>query len=294
MKRNILFFVAAAFTLLLAASCNRKVEYQFTPYATVYHSNYEVKENVGELRIPVLVNNATGAEVQVAVKVAEGKAKEGVDYEVVSPVNGILTFSGETDSLDVVINITSFEGEFTGPKDFSVSIESLTDGLPLGLFAKANVKIEDLDHPLVVAGLVGEWNGQVNYATNPPTPLTTTLKTSVDPEDDTYTKLIVEGWEAHPSYGGYALPVTAVYDFDKSCLYILNGQPGWYVNSAYHFLFLAFVASRETATPLELVYDQAAGTLTQMGYYGAYNTIGAPEDQGFYSLYVPGGVFTKK
>lgn len=120
MKRNIILFVAAAFALLSMASCNRKLDYQFETYATLYHSSFSVKENAGEFNIPVLVQNAKGADLQVAVKVTEGKAVEGVDYEIISPANGILSFSGETDSLSVVVKIfDTFVGEFTGAKDFT-------------------------------------------------------------------------------------------------------------------------------------------------------------------------------
>lgn len=287
MKRNIILFVAAAFALLLAASCNRKVEYQFGSYATLYHNNYSVAETIGELHIPVLVENTNGAEVQVSVKVDDGTAKDGIDYEVVSPVNGILSFAGDTDSLAVVIKITSFEGEFTGAKDFTVSIASATEGFTLGQLSKANVKIEDLDHPL--ARFVGDWAGDVMFATNPPTPLSTVLNIAIDANDDTYTKLIVTGWEAHPSYAGYALPVTAVYDSQKSTIYIPAGQAAWGVDG-YGFVFYGFDGTN--AVNLELAYDPNADTLTQMNYYGCYSTEG--DDQGWWSLYQPGAVFTKQ
>ena len=128
MKRNIILFVAAAFALFSMASCNRKVEYQFDTYATLYHSSFNVKEDAGEYSILVLLQNATGADVQVSVKIDEGKAVEGVDYEVISPANGILSFSGETDSLAVVVKIfDSFVGEFTGTKPSPLGAVPLGD-----------------------------------------------------------------------------------------------------------------------------------------------------------------------
>lgn len=287
MKRNIILFVAAAVTLLLAASCNRKVEYQYEKYATLYHSSFTVAENAGELRIPVLVNNTKGADVQVSVKIAEGSAVEGVDYEVVSPANGILSFSGDTDSLDVVINIIAFEGEFTGAKDFSVNITSVTDGLLVGTINSANVIIQDLDHPLSM--LAGQWEGTVLYATNPPTPLPAVLNIAIDEADETYSKVIIEGWEAHPSYGGYALPIVGVYDAERSTLLVPPGQAAWGVDG-YGFVFYGYDGSN--AVNLELVYDPKTETLTQANYYGCYSTAGS--DQGWWSLYQPGAVFTKK
>lgn len=287
MKRNIILFVAAAFTLLLAASCNRKYEYEFTRYATLYHTEYSVPETVGELRIPVLINNTDGSEVQVTVKVEDVTALADVDYEVVSPSNGILTFSGETDSLDVVLNIVSYEGKFTGNKSLTVSIASATEGLIMGHNTVANVLIQDLDHPL--APLAGSWAGTVNFATNPPTPLPATLNFAIDEKDDTYTKMILTGWEAHPSYGGYALPVVATYNKENTTIYVTAGQAAWGVDG-YGFVFYGFDGSN--AVDLELKYDEASRTLTQMNYYGCYSTAG--DDQGWWSLYEPGAVFTKK
>ena len=287
MKRNIILFVAAALTLLLAASCGRKVEYQFDKYATLYHSSFIVPETVGELRIPVLVNNTKGSDVQVSVKVDEGKALEGVDYEVVSPANGILSFSGDVDSLDVVINIIAFEGEFTGAKDFSVNIASATEGVNIGVLSTANVTIQDLDHPLSM--LAGQWEGTVQFATNPPTPLPAVLNIAIDEADETYSKVIIEGWEAHPSYGVYELPIVGIYDAERSTLLVPPGQAAWGVDG-YGFVFYGFDGSN--AVNLELVYDPKTETLTQANYYGCYSTAG--EDQGWWSLYQPGAVFTKK
>ena len=287
MKRNIILFVAATVALLLAASCNRKVEYQFESYATLYNSSYAVAENVGELRIPVLVNNTNGADVQISVKVNEGKALDGVDYEVVSPANGLLSFTGETDSLDVVIKIIAFEGEFTGAKDFSVNITSATDGLSVGTINTANVIIQDLDHPLSM--LAGQWEGTVQFASNPPTPLPAVLNIAIDETDETYSKVIIEGWEAHPNYGGYALPIVGIYDAKRSTLLVPPGQAAWGVDG-YGFVFYGFDGS--SAVNLELVYDPKTETLTQANYYGCYSTAGS--DQGWWSLYQPGAVFTKK
>lgn len=148
-------FVAVAVALLSMASCNRKVEYQFDTYATLYRSTFSVAEDAGEMRIPVLLNNK-GGDAQISVKVVEGSAEEGFDYEVVEPVNGILSFSGDTDSLDVVIKILSPElGQFTGSKDFTVSLSSATAGVSVGAFSDAVVTIDDVDHPL--APILGEY-----------------------------------------------------------------------------------------------------------------------------------------
>ena len=112
MKRNILFFIAAVSALLLSVSCDRKYEYQELTYATLYKTSYSVAEDVEQLKVPVLLNNASGSEVQVSVKLTAGSAEEGTDYELISPASGVLTFFFFFDSLAVVIFFTSFMGAF--------------------------------------------------------------------------------------------------------------------------------------------------------------------------------------
>lgn len=287
MKRNIILFVAAAFTLMLAASCGRKAEYEFSPYATLYHSNFTVPETAGEFHLPVLLNNATGAEVQIAVKVEEGKAVEGVDYEVISPANGILSFSGDTDSLAVVIKLyDTFAGEFTGSKDFSVSISSLTAGIPLGITSAAKVTIDDVDHPL--AAFIGTWTGNVtgyfgNYSGE------AVMTVSADPEGDPFTELIVDGGVnpyfvaaigANPSFSAVV---------DGNTLIVYAEQPCDYDD----VVLLGFNAADPNAAD---AYDHARfelkedGTLVQLNAYGPYT----PGGGGFYEIYVGGTLYTKE
>ena len=286
MKRNIILFVAAAVTLLLAASCNRKVEYQYEKYATLYHSSFTVAENAGELRIPVLVKNTKGADVQVSVKIAEGTAVEGVDYEVVSPSNGILSFSGDTDSLDVVINLlTPALGEFTGAKNFNVSVASATEGVGVGLISNANVTIDDIDHPL--AAFIGTWTGDMlgmfQSAKWP-----TTITISADPNGDPFTDLIFDGGinpyfvaaiGANPSFSAKV---------DGNTVTVLAEQPMGYSD----VVLLGFdhadpnAAANYDNARFELQED---GTLVQLNAFGAYT----PSGGGFYEIYLGGAVFTK-
>lgn len=288
MKRNIILFVAAAVTLLLAASCNRKVDYQFEKYATLYHSSFTVAENAGELRIPVLVKNTKGADVQVSVKIAEGTAVEGVDYEVVSPANGVLSFSGDTDSLDVVINLlTPALGEFTGAKNFNVSVASATEGVGVGLISNAKVTIDDIDHPL--AAWIGSWTGElVGFFGNWPKGATT-FTVSADPEGDPFSDLIVSGG-INPYFVAAA---GANPDFsakvDGNQLIIYAEQPCGYSD----VVLLGFDAADPNAAS---AYDHARfqlqedGTLVVLTAYGAYT----PSGGGFYEIYLGGAVFTKK
>lgn len=288
MKRNIILFVAAAFALLSMASCNRKVEYQFDTYATLYHSSFNVKEDAGEYSIPVLLKNATGADVQVSVKIDEGKAVEGVDYEVISPANGILSFSGETDSLAVVVKIfDTFVGEFTGTKDFTVSISPATEGLVMGYVTSARVMIDDLDHPL--AAWIGSWTGEMTGFFGNWPKAATTFTVSADPDGDPFSDLIVNGGinpyflsaiGANPDFSAKVVDNQLVVAAEQPCGYsdvVLLGFNAPDPNAADSYDHARF----------ELQED---GTLVQANAFGAYT----PSGGGFYEIYLGGAVFTKE
>lgn len=288
MKRNIILFVAAAFALLSMASCNRKVEYQFDTYATLYHSSFNVKEDAGEYSIPVLLKNATGADVQVSVKIDEGKAVEGVDYEVISPANGILSFSGETDSLAVVVKIfDTFVGEFTGTKDFTVSISPATEGLVMGYVTSARVMIDDLDHPLNM--WIGTWTGEMTGFFGNWPKAATTFTVSADPDGDPFSDLIVNGGinpyflsaiGANPDFSAKVVDNQLVVAAEQPCGYsdvVLLGFNAPDPNAADSYDHARF----------ELQED---GTLVQANAFGAYT----PSGGGFYEIYLGGAVFTKE
>ena len=287
MKRNIILFVAAAFALLSAASCGRKVEYQFESYATMYSTAYTVAETIGEFQVPVLIQNPTGAEVQVSVKVTEGTAEEGVDYEVISPASGLLTFSGETDSLAVVVKINAFEGEFTGAKTFNVSIASATEGLPVGIFTQSTVTIDDLDHPL--AAFIGQWKGELKgYFGNWPA-AETTINVKADPNGDPFKDLFFDG-----GINPYFLAaVGANPDFSAevngNVAKVLAEQPCEYSD----VVTLGFNAADPSAADSydDIYFElQEDGTLKLLNAYGAYT----PSGGGFYEIYLGDVVFTKQ
>lgn len=285
MKRNIILFVAAAVTLLLAASCNRKVEYQYDSYATLYNSSFSVAENAGELKIPVLVKNTNG-DVQVSVKINEGKALEGVDYEVVSPANGILNFSGNTDSLAVVIKINSFEGEFTGAKDFSVSIASATEGVTVGQINSAAITIIDLDHPL--SPYIGTWKGKMLGSFRAPSYDVTFVVSAVD-GDDTFSKLVFDaGINPYFVMNGYT---SAKYSATVTGEYVVI-----YAEQPVGYSDVVLLGFDHADPSLAASYDhlrfqlQEDGSLKQINAFGAYTAAGG----GFHEIYLGGPTFTKE
>ncbi len=180
--------ILAALALLLTVSCSRKVEFQHETFVTFDDVTFSVNEGVGTVSIPVSLYNPNGQEVQVTVTSLDGEgekgALEGTDYDIISPASGILTFAGGENTLYIEVDLKHNKA-LTGTKTFSVQINSATDGISVGGFNVATVKILDDEHPL--ASMIGEWSGTLSGATG--TNYETTFNIDAVDDDDTFTQL---------------------------------------------------------------------------------------------------------
>lgn len=286
MKRNILLFIAVVSALLLSVSCDRKYEYQEHTYATLYRTSYSVAEDVEQLKVPVLLNNASGSEVQVSVKLTAGSAEEGTDYELISPASGVLTFSGDTDSLDVVISITSFKGEFTGGKDFTLEISSLTEGVLNGKHTLAKVAIADLDHPL--NAFIGSWSGNTTEEFSGAS-ITMMFDIAADPDD--FTKLVIT---TQDNVLGVPVELTADAELNEDgtgVIVIPTGQPlGYDLNvgpGVYNGVNTPTFSAATSYSDIVMNLN-SDGTMTVPNGYGVF------DDQYIYGCYVGGYTLTKE
>lgn len=287
--KKIFNILTVAVLVLLMGSCDRKAEFDHETFATFNAVKYDLAENVGKVTIPVSIYNPTGAEVQVTVATLDGKAVKGTDYNVISPASGVLTFSGDVHTLDIEIEITSLEGEFTGSKDFKVQIASATSGLSVGNLNTANVTIIDLDHPL--SAFIGGWVGTIasmGYQGIPS--FDTEFNISADPADETFTKVIVDTGIDPFFYGmGLSSATYSAVVVDGKELVIIAEQPNGYDD----VILLGFdnvdPAAASSYDHIRMVLNED-GTLTLTTAYGAYT----PGGGGFYEIYLGGAVFTKK
>ena len=285
MKRNILIFVAVALALVMSASCDRSHEYEPKTFATLYSTSFSVPENCGELKVPVLLYNGTGSDVQVSVTVKPGEAEENVDYELMSPA--ILTFSGDTDSLDIVIAITDFSGEFTGGKDFSIEIASLTEGVQNGHYTKASVTIDDLDHPL--SSFIGTWSGSTKEEfTGSPVQLSYII--SAHKTD--FTKLLITTTDPMLGVEVKELKADAVLEEDGTgMITIANEQPiGMDLNVGPGIYMGVDAPTFDAATAYSdiVMLLNSDGTMTVPNGYGIF------DDQYIYGCYIGGFTLTKQ
>lgn len=276
--------------LALSASCNRAIELQPQTFATLDAVSFSVDETVGKVSVPVSIYNPTGAEVQVTVKGVDGRGVKGVDYDIVSPSSGILTFSGDVTTQNIEVEITDFTGEFTGGKDFKIEIASATAGVSVGNLNTAYFTIKDLDHPL--AAFIGEWTGAplVDFFNGDQYTLNLTIVSNDD--DPTFNSVLIQNIDPYFASAGFNANngcniFVAVANEDRTQLLLESGQPIGY--STCQLLGFDGPDLNTAGTTQYMLFDlNADGTLTIPNAFGVYNA-----GEGWYSAYLGGLTLSK-
>lgn len=291
--KKIINIITVALLLLVASSCGRKVTYEYRTYATLESSSYSFDEDVQEVTIPVTIYNPTGAEVQLSVNTVDGKAKEDVDFEIISPISGVLTFaSGET-TQNIVIGIIEHEGVLTGSKDFTLSIASVTEGFDVGNVNTTKLTIKDLDHPL--KEFIGVWSASVTGYSG--TKYSWDITVEGDDTDPTYSNLLVSNLcpFSMQYYNLTAANGFNIYDASvnasKTQMVVEMDQ---YIGSAdgEDLLITGINAPMlDMASAYVNIVFVMSGDKQKMEVPNGYGPVGA---EGFWEVYPGGIVFTKK
>lgn len=266
MMKNIYLFISAI--ALLLVSCDRKVEFKHETFATLSTVRYTVREDAGEFTIPVTIYNPTGDEVQLIVKTDDETAVQDVDYEIVTPANGVLTFSGDESQKNVVIKLNHNKA-FQKSKTFYLSIAATDENFVIGNLNTATCVIKDAEHPLDM--FIGEWKGtalSVSEGTSYPL----TVNISEDESDETYTKLKVDGLE--PTQLSSVTPLNGVVNAEKTQLTISGGQQiGYHDAYSSFFTFYPFAIAGENLNIGEaLTITLKDGALSLDSVYGCLFT----------------------
>lgn len=266
MMKNIYLFISAI--ALLLVSCDRKVEFKHETFATLSTVRYTVREDAGEFTVPVTIYNPTGDEVQLIVKTDDETAVQDVDYEIVTPANGVLTFSGDESQKDVVIKLNHNKA-FQKSKTFYLSIAATDENFVIGNLNTATCVIKDAEHPLDM--FIGEWKGTaLSVFDGTSYPLTVNI--SEDESDETYTKLKVDGLE--PTQLSSVTPLSGVVNAEKTQLTISGGQQIGYLDAySSFFTFYPFAIAGENLNMGEvLTITLKDGALSLDSVYGCLFT----------------------
>lgn len=288
--KKIYFLIAAI--ALLAVSCGRKVEFQHESFATLEAVKYTVREDAGEFKIPVSLYNATGSEVQLIVSTEDVTAEKNVDYEIVSPASGVLTFSGEETTKEIVIKL-NHNTAFQKSKLFYLNISSADGSYAVGNLNTATCTIKDAEHPLDM--FIGDWKGTaVSVYDNTPYPISVTI--SEDEADETYTKLKIEGLDPVTGSLSSRSPLSGVVNSSKTMITITSGQKiGFYEGYGSDFNFNAFEVAADGVYDLRelTIRSNESGTLTVNEGFGCLFTY-TDGNVYVFDVYAPGVVLTKK
>lgn len=266
MMKNIYLFISAI--ALLLVSCDRKVEFKHETFATLSTVRYTVREDAGEFTVPVTIYNPTGDEVQLIVKTDDETAVQDVDYEIVTPANGVLTFSGDESQKDVVIKLNHNKA-FQKSKTFYLSIAATDENFVIGNLNTATCVIKDAEHPLDM--FIGEWKGTaLSVFDGTSYPLTVNI--SEDESDETYTKLKVDGLE--PMQLSSVTSLSGVVNAEKTQLTISGGQQIGYLDAySSFFTFYPFAIAGENLNIGEaLTITLKDGALSLDSVYGCLFT----------------------
>lgn len=265
--KNIYLFISAI--ALLLVSCDRKVEFKHETFATLNTVRYTVREDAGEFTVPVTLYNPTGSEFQLIVSTTDSTAVQDVDYEILSPANGVLTFSGDETQKEIVIGL-NHNKSFQKSKLFYLSIAATDENLAVGKLNTATCVIKDAEHPLDM--FIGEWKGTANSVYDG-TPYVITVNISEDEDDETYTKLKIEGLE--PMQLSSVTALSGQVNAEKTEISILGGQQIGYVDAYQSFFtFYPFSIAGDSLNIGEklTLTMQKDGTLTLDSIYGSLFT----------------------
>jgi hypothetical protein len=289
MRYNKIFIAfLAVFTLF---SCNRKVDFQHSTFVSLDLAKITVSEDCQTLKLPVHLFNPTGEDVQVTVSAVDVTAVAFDDYEIVKPSNGILTFSGDVDSLDIEIAVSDkYVGVLTKNKKFDIKISSAD--VSVGAYKQATVTIKDLDHPL--NHVFGTYAGNLIFADETGSKVPTTLELSAPEDDDTYTKVLIEGLEPYLSSYAIETPLEGKFDLATNKLTIKKGQVPVEIDD--YSCILVGTTDATDEIDIEFAFDGTKPSLSLLTIYGTKCTDSSadPEAIGkFLTIYLDGELLKK-
>ncbi|MCD8312815.1 MAG: hypothetical protein LUC24_01475 [Bacteroidales bacterium] len=151
--KKILYILAGAALLAVLTSCEPKFKYDKAAYVILDETSVSVAENAGNLTIGVSAYPLDGkpnteVEFEVIDGTGENGARNGVDFSVVTPQNGILTFDGDSTAYITFRISDANVGIYTGRKQFTVRLTGVTNGYTIGGAHTVTVTIADTDRNL--------------------------------------------------------------------------------------------------------------------------------------------------
>ncbi len=140
------------------ASCNNVAEFQTEAFVAFSGTSFTVKENAGEIKIPVNLVSSNPLTTTVSYQITGGDAVVDKHYTMPN-TSGVITVSTDPAKCDsIVVCPIDSTGVFTKNKTLEFTIVSVTEeGVQLSNTTKCKLTIIDIDGGLNL--LVGHWAG---------------------------------------------------------------------------------------------------------------------------------------
>lgn len=269
-----ILFLLNILALGLLVSCNSNDLATFDDkdaFVAFDKATFSISEDGGVLSVPVTLASVQGLQAQVTVAGVDGKAKNGVDYNLKN--GGVVSFDANTRTANVEIEIINRAGEYTGDLTFSLEFSNL-GGVNAGYQNTASVTIQDNDHPL--SPILGDYTASTQSGRGEFAGYTVTLEK--DPAD--VSKVWISNLDPYFGSFGYIAPdynyIYGVVNSDLTQISVPCGQKIGYDNVAFVVCDDNFNAVYEGNIILKI--DLVTNTINVIGMWGV-------DDAGWWNYY---------
>ena len=140
------------------ASCNNVAEFETESFVSFSGKAYSVKEDAGEIKIPVILTASSPMTTTVAYQITGGDAIENKHFTMPNRT-GVITVSNDPAQSDsIVVCPIDSTGIFTKNKTIQFTLQTVNaEGVYLGNTSTCQITIIDIDAGLNL--LVGHWAG---------------------------------------------------------------------------------------------------------------------------------------
>ncbi len=270
------------------ASCSNVAEFHTADYVTFASASYTVKEDAGEIKIPVNIHSDKTISTTVTYTIAsgEGYAVPGTDYTLDGA--GVLNISNEEGAVcdSIVIRPIPQIGVLQGNKSILITLGEVTDdGIYKGSTSECVVTILDTDGGLSL--LVGTWTGTDITTSRNPGAVSWSIATVADDDEgledfpsanakiqagSTFTDAVGNEWEAQAD-------IYAFYDESDNTFNIYPAQifDAGNFGGDYGVLYVSFDVAATvngTDTPVTFMVEDGTLTLSSNAYFVLWNSSG--------------------
>lgn len=212
------------------ASCNNVAEFETAPFVSFSGKAYSVKEDAGEIKIPVILTASSPMKTKVTYQITGGDAIEGKHYTMPDSLGVITVSTDPAQSDSIVVCPIDSTGVFTKNKTIQFTLQTVTeDGVYLGNTSSCQLTIIDVDGGLNL--LVGHWAGSDMLTDGDPGAIEFDLELCEEGESESYpdanvkipagsfavTDALGQNWKSQ-------IPLYLFFDDQKSELQLYPGQ----------------------------------------------------------------------